>query len=83
VYALALRPEPALHHARRCLEMCQAHSIGDFDLAFAHEALARAHAIAGEAAASLHHVELAREVAARIAEPGDRELVMGDLAALP
>src|SRR5690606_16440823 len=46
VYAVLGRAEPALHHARRCLEICEAHGIGDFDLAFAYEALARASAVA-------------------------------------
>src|SRR5205085_2370588 len=46
VYAVLGRGEPALWHARRCLELCDRHSIGDFDLAFAYEALARAHAVA-------------------------------------
>jgi hypothetical protein len=83
VYALALRPEPALHHARRCLEICEKHDVGDFDLAYAHEALARAHAIGGEHERSRRHVERGREVAQRIGDPGDRDLVLGDLAALP
>src|SRR6266536_5996975 len=47
-YAEAKRPEPSLYHARRCLQVCEAHSIGDFDLAYAYEAMARAHLIAGE-----------------------------------
>src|SRR5579872_350316 len=42
VYTLLGRTEPALYHARRCLEICEQHGIGDFDIAFAHEALARA-----------------------------------------
>ena len=36
-----------LHHARRVLEICEEHGIGDWDLAFAYEALARAHAAGG------------------------------------
>ena len=50
VYAVLGRPEPALHHARRVLDRCQENGIGDWDLAFACEALARAHAVAGDAA---------------------------------
>jgi hypothetical protein len=42
VYAVLGRAEPALHHAGRVLDLCQEHDIGDFDLAFAYEALARA-----------------------------------------
>ncbi len=51
VYAVLGRGEPALHHARRVLELCQEHGIGDWDLAFAHEALARASAVDGDRAA--------------------------------
>jgi DNA-binding transcriptional MerR regulator len=48
VYSVLGRAEPALHHARRGLEICQKHGIGDWDLAFAYESLARAHAVAGD-----------------------------------
>jgi hypothetical protein len=44
VYVVLERPEPALRHARRCLELCEANAIGDWDLAYAYEALARASA---------------------------------------
>ncbi len=47
VYTVLGRAEPALHHARRVLDLCQENGVGDWDLAFAYEALARAHAIAG------------------------------------
>src|SRR5258708_3664950 len=49
VYAVLGRAEPALYHARRVLDLCQQNSIGAWDLAFAYEALARAHAVAGGA----------------------------------
>ena len=42
VYAVLNRAEPALYHARRCLAICEANAIGDFDLAYAYEAIARA-----------------------------------------
>jgi len=41
VYAVLGRPEPYLHHAQRVLEICATNDIGDYDLAFAYEALAR------------------------------------------
>src|SRR2546426_387395 len=47
VYAVVGRPEPSLFHAQRCLEICEANKIGDFPLAYAYEALARAFALAG------------------------------------
>jgi DNA-binding transcriptional MerR regulator len=83
VYATLGRAEPALHHARRCLEICEEHGIGDFDLAYAYEALARAHAVAGDTDASARHAAQAREAGARIAEQDDRELFESDLATLP
>jgi DNA-binding transcriptional MerR regulator len=83
VYAVAERPEPALHHARRCLQIVEEHGVGDFDLACAYEALARAHATAGELEPAARYEALGREAAARIAGADDRELVISDLDALP
>jgi len=53
VYAVLERPESALFHARKCLQICTENEIGDFDIAFAYEAMARAHATAGDAAEEL------------------------------
>jgi hypothetical protein len=82
VYAVLGRAEPALWHARRTLELCERHGIGDFDLAFAHEALARASAVAGDRAAARDHLERARAAAAAIADPEDREAVLRDLGTI-
>jgi hypothetical protein len=82
VYAVLGRGEPALHHARRCLELCQEHEIGDFDLAYAHEALARAYAFSGDEDGRSHHLALARDAGAAIADPEDRELFEGDMKGL-
>jgi DNA-binding transcriptional MerR regulator len=79
VYAVLGRGEPALHHARRCLELCEEHEIGDFDLAYAHEALARAYLASGDEAAHRRHVSLALEAGAGIADPEDKELFQSDL----
>jgi DNA-binding transcriptional MerR regulator len=81
-YATAARAEPALYHAQRCLEICEEHGIGDFDLAYAYEALARAHALAGEAETAARYERQAREAGERIAEEDDRELFESDLATL-
>ena len=82
VYAVLRRPEPALWHAKRALEVCRKHGVGDFPLAFAHEALARAYAVAGRANDMKKHVRLAREAALAIKEPEDRELLLRDLASI-
>ena len=82
VYALLRRVEPALWHARRCLAICEEHGIGDWDIAFAWEAIARAQAVAGDRAAVDEAVARARELGAAIAEDEDRELLLSDLATI-
>jgi DNA-binding transcriptional MerR regulator len=77
------RPEPARHHARRVLEICQAHGIGDWDLAFAYEALARACAIGGDDDEARRWLEQARLATVDIAEDDDRDIVLADLETIP
>jgi hypothetical protein len=62
VYAVLGRSEPALHHARRCLELCESapDEMADFDLPFALEAMARAHAVAGDEDAAGEWLDRAR-----------------------
>jgi hypothetical protein len=80
VYSVVGRAEPALHHAQRCLETCAANGLGDWDLAFAYEALARGHKVAGHTDAVARYRALAEEV--DIADLEDRELLARDLATL-
>jgi hypothetical protein len=84
VYAVLGRAEPAVHHARRCLEIAEANpeDMDEFDLPFAYEALARANRVAGDAAASTRYERLAREGAEQIEDAEDRQLVLSDLATL-
>jgi DNA-binding transcriptional MerR regulator len=83
VYSVLGRPEPALHHAGRVLEICEEHGIADFDLAFAYEALARAHAIAGDSEEARHMTELALSACKGISDDEDRQLVLNDLETIP
>lgn len=83
VYAVLGRAEPALHHARRYLDICRANGIGDWDLAFAYEALARASAVAGDREAARSFTEQAVAAAKDVAEDEDRELVLTDLETIP
>src|SRR3989304_4573401 len=71
-----------LYHAQRCLEICQDNDIGDFDLAFAYEALARASVVAGRQADRERYLALAREAGERIKEKEDKEIFFGDLEAV-
>jgi hypothetical protein len=83
VYATLGRAEPALHHAARCIATCEQHGIGDWDLAAAYEAMARAAAVAGDRAARDRYLALARGACTRIAEGDDREVIEADLATIP
>ena len=83
VYAVLGRAEPALYHAGRVLDLCQGNGIGDFDLAFAYEALARAHAVAGDAVRARDCTDQALAAAEDIADDEDRDLVLADLETIP
>jgi DNA-binding transcriptional MerR regulator len=85
VYSILGRPEPALHHARRCLELVESapSEMDDWDLAAAYEALARAHLTAGDTDEARRHYELARAETARIANPEDAKHIAADLDSLP
>lgn len=83
VYAVLGRTEPALHHAQRCLAICRENEIGDFDIAFAWEALARAYAIAGNAVEQASALRKAEGAGAAIAEEDDRDYFFAELATIP
>jgi hypothetical protein len=80
VYAVLGRAEPARFHGQRCLEICEEHGIGDFDLAYAYEALARAAAVSGDMPERDRRLAQARTAAEAVADPEDREHLDGDLA---
>jgi tetratricopeptide (TPR) repeat protein len=84
VYAVLGRAEPALHHARRCLETVEASpdEMEEFDLPFAFESLARAHALAGDDAEADEWLARARAAAEKIADEEDRTLLEADLATI-
>lgn len=71
----------ALSHARRCMEACERGSLLDFDLAYAHESLARAQACLGNREAAQQH--RAAAAAVPIGDDEDRAVVESDLAAEP
>jgi hypothetical protein len=85
VHAVVGQPEGALYHGRRCLALVEQNGdvMEDWDLAGAHEALARAHLAAGETEEARRHFELARGETERIANPHDRKHIDADLDALP
>ena len=82
VYVVLGRPEPALHHAQRCLELCERHGIGDWDVAYAYEALARAAMLAGDTGEAARRKAQARTAGDAIADADDREQFERDYATL-
>lgn len=86
VYSILGRGEPALHHAKACLAICEEAGLGDWVLAAAYEALTRAATVAGDAEGARTWMARGREAVAAIADPQDREVIESDLdslAALP
>lgn len=83
VYTVLRRPEPAMHHAQRVLELCERHGIADWDLGFAYEALARAAAVARDVDAAREYTAQALAAAENIAQDEDRELLLSDLETIP
>jgi hypothetical protein len=82
VFAVLGRGEPAVYHAERCLAWCGRGDVEDWDVAFAHEALARAYGVAGNVEAAERHKRLAREAGDAISDPEDREQFDKDYATL-
>jgi hypothetical protein len=82
VYSELSSSEPAMYHGQRCLAICQENGIGDFDLAYAYEAMARAAAVAGHQEDSERYQALSREASANIKEDDDRKLLLADLATI-
>jgi hypothetical protein len=82
VNAVLGRGEAALYHAERCLEHCTENGIGDWDLAAAYEALARAHKVVGNDAAFRRNVDLGRDALAQVADKEDSEHIAEDFDSL-
>jgi DNA-binding transcriptional MerR regulator len=83
VYAVLGRAEPALWHARRCVEINEAGGYADWDIASAYEAMARAYVTAGDLTQVAEWKAKATAALDDIADQDDRDLIEGDLATLP
>ena len=82
VYCVLGRAGAAIYHANRCLEICNRYGIGDWDKAYAYEALSRAHHVARHVAEAKKFRELARRAGDRISDREDREHFDKDFATL-
>ena len=70
----------ALRHAGVCFGYSGA--LSPFFLGYAHEALARAHLVGGDARAAREHLDAALALAAKVETKDERELLLADLRAL-
>ena len=71
--------EPAIHHAEQCLKITEATGIGDFDLAFAYEVLARSYYIAGKTSECKKYYKLATKAIDDIKGQEDRKICQVEL----
>jgi uncharacterized protein YndB with AHSA1/START domain len=78
VQLLAGQPELSLRYADRCLALCQQNGLVDFDLAYAHEARARALKVLGDDIAAAQSWASAKAVP--IADAEDQAILDADLA---
>jgi hypothetical protein len=69
------RSEPALYHANRCLKITEEAGVGDWDLAFAYEALTRAYAVARNKGEYEKHRKLTLKAMDNIRAEDDRKVV--------
>jgi predicted Ser/Thr protein kinase len=80
VYAVLAQGDNAWRYGQLCLE----HSGGEpaFYLAYAHEALARAAKVKGDAAAFEEHLKQARQLADKVTDAEEKGMLQADLVAL-
>ena len=81
VQLLIDQPELSLRYADRCMAVCQEHGLADFDLAYAHEARARALKALGDDIGAAQSWEMAKAVP--IAHAEDQAILDADLAVGP
>lgn len=80
VHAVLRQSREALRHAERCFEWTESHRemMKDFDIAYAFEGLARAHAMMGDHHVAQEFFDLAGQAGRAIANEEDRAIFMGD-----
>ncbi len=71
MYAVLKWGTESMRHAQRCLDVCQANAIGDFDLAYAFEAMARACWLVNDIPQAQSWYQQMTHAAANIAKPED------------
>jgi hypothetical protein len=79
VYSILGFGEAALRHAEYCLNWCEGESIGAFDLAFAHEAMARAYKVLDDPEQQEQHKRIAQTIGEEIDDEENKEWLNANL----
>ena len=79
VYSVLNRPQSALYHAERCLDICKENNIGDFDIAFAYEAMAFAYKVLGNEKLKTEFKKKGIHSLEDIKDKGDRDYAESEL----
>lgn len=79
VYAVLGFGVMAYKYAKSCLDLCEQHDLGNFDLAFAYEALARASAVSGDLDKGRGFITLGQAAAVEIEDEEARAYVLDEL----
>jgi len=83
VYSILKRPYAAEYHAKRCLQICKDNDIGDFDIAFAYEAMARAYSFFSNKKTELKkYLDLAKEAGNKIKKEDDKKYFFSELESI-
>lgn len=82
VYSLLGEGRLSLLHGASSLALCLEHEIGDFDLAFGYEAVARAYKVLGDESLKEEHEQLGIAACESIADNDDRDYTLGNFADL-
>ncbi|MHA2059633.1 MAG: hypothetical protein ACW976_02505 [Candidatus Ranarchaeia archaeon] len=82
VYAVLKKPESALYHAQRYLDISKEHNLDEFDHAYAYEALARAAAIKKDTKKTQQYLDQAKKHGEKIKEKESRDMLLDDLKSI-
>ncbi len=83
VYAVLGFGVMAFKYAQSSLDHCQENDIGDFDLAFAYEALARACSVSGDVAKTAGYIRIAQDAGEAIEKEEDKNYFFDELKTIP
>lgn len=78
VYSTLGRPEPALYHARRCVQIAEENQLQGFVLGSAYEGMARAIALSGDPSFS-QFVDRALAIATTLTDAEEKNILESDL----